>query len=116
MEEFDDVEKIKIKIYLYIYLIFQSIDQYHKKFQKYLDTVCAHVRRKYWILNMRKIKQSQRILFKDNVVKKGPRVRKKMYGVLFVCGVTRAIYPDYDYSTESVLHCIRRLMAERGCG
>ena len=63
---------------------------------------------------MRKISQSQRLLFKDNVVKKGPRVRKKMYGVLFVCGVTRAIYPDYNYSTESVLHCIRRLMAERG--
>ncbi len=39
-----------------------------------------------------------------------------MWGVLFACSVTRAIYLDYaeDYSTESVLHCIRRLMAERG--
>ena len=132
--------------------------KFHKKFHKDLDTICAHVRRNYWIQNMRKIAASidrnckfclilrQKvssqlmgdlplyrstpsgafescnldlfgpILVKDSVVKRGPRVRKKMYGVLFACCVTRAIYLDYaeDYSTESVLHCIRRLMAERG--
>ena len=32
--------------------------RYHKKFHKDLDTVCAHVRRKYWIQNMRKIAAS----------------------------------------------------------
>ena len=56
------------------------------------------------------------IMIKDSVVKRGPRVKKKVWGVLFVCAATRAVYIDIadDYSTEALLHCIRRLQAERG--
>ena len=56
------------------------------------------------------------LVIKDSVVKRGARVRKKVWGVLFVCCGTRAIYLDFaeDYSTASVLHCLRRLMADRG--
>ena len=56
------------------------------------------------------------IMIKDSVVKRGPRSNKKVYGVLFVCASTRAVYIDIaeDYSTESILHCIRRLQADRG--
>ena len=37
-------------------------------------------------------------------------------GVLFVCTVTRTVYlyVAEDYSTQSILHCVRRLKAERG--
>ena len=50
---------------------------------------------------------------RDDVVKRGPRVIKKVWGVVFSCASTRAIKLDVctDYSTESVLHCVRRLMA-----
>ena len=53
---------------------------------------------------------------KDDCVKKGPRIYKKVFGVVFTCTASRAIYLDVaiDYSTEAVLHTIRRLMAFRG--
>ena len=56
------------------------------------------------------------ITIKDDCVKRGPRLYKKVWGVLYTCTATRAVYLDIatDYSTESVLHTIRRLMAHRG--
>ena len=35
---------------------------------------------------------------------------------MFACTSTRAVYLDVaeDYSTESILHCVRRLMADKG--
>ena len=56
------------------------------------------------------------ITIKDSVVKKGARVHSKIWGVLFVCTATRAVYIDVatDYSTQSILHCVRRLVAEKG--
>ena len=53
---------------------------------------------------------------RDDCIKKGPRVFKKVYGVIFTCPSTRAIHLDVavDYTTEAVLHTIRRLMALRG--
>ena len=55
-------------------------------------------------------------MIRDSVVKRGPRVKKKVWGILFVCCSTRAVYLDIaeDYSTESILHCVRRLMADHG--
>ena len=56
------------------------------------------------------------IIIRDDCVKKGPRIHKKVYGVVFVCTLTRGVYIDIatDYSTESVLHTVRRLMALKG--
>ena len=56
------------------------------------------------------------ILIRDSVVRRGPRVKKKVWGFLATCAATRAVYLDIaeDYSTDSVLHCIRRLQAEKG--
>ena len=56
------------------------------------------------------------LTIKDSVIKRGARTRKKVWGVLFVCTSTRAVYIDIaeDYSTQSILHCIRRLMSDRG--
>ena len=53
---------------------------------------------------------------RDDIVKRGPRVVKKVWGIVFSCASTRAVQLDVctDYSTESVLHCVRRLMAMRG--
>ena len=53
---------------------------------------------------------------RDDCVKKGPRIYKKVYGVLFTCASTRAVHLDIavDYSTESILHTLRRLLALRG--
>ena len=53
---------------------------------------------------------------RDDCIKKGLRVFKKVYGVIFTCPATRAIQLDIavDYSTEAVIHTIRRLMAIRG--
>ena len=53
---------------------------------------------------------------KDDCVKKGPKVHKKVWGVLVSCCSTRAVYLDVasSYDTESILHCIRRLQAHRG--
>ena len=56
------------------------------------------------------------IVIKDSVVKRGARVKKKVWGSLSVCAGTRAISLDFcdDYSMESVLHVIRRLKADKG--
>ena len=56
------------------------------------------------------------ITIKDSVVKRGPRCKKKVWGVLFICASSRAVYLDIaeDYGTEAILHCIRRLQADRG--
>ena len=56
------------------------------------------------------------LTIRDDCVKKGPRVYKKVYGVLFACTRTRGVHLDIatDYSTESVLHTVRRLMACKG--
>ena len=53
---------------------------------------------------------------RDDCVKKGPRVFKKVWGVVFTCAFSRAVHLEVaiDYSTEAVLHCVRRLMALRG--
>ena len=53
---------------------------------------------------------------RDDCVKKGPRIYKKVYGVLYACTRTRGVYLDIamDYSTESVLHTVRRMMAHKG--
>ena len=56
------------------------------------------------------------LLIKDDVVKRGARVNKKVWGVLFSCSSTRAIYLDVacGYSTEELLHTVRRAMARHG--
>ena len=53
---------------------------------------------------------------KDDVVKKGPKKIKKVWGVVYTCASTRAVHLDVaiDYSTEAVLHTVRRLLALRG--
>ena len=55
-------------------------------------------------------------LVRDDCVKKGPRVFKKVWGVVYVCTLTRGVYLDVavDYSMESILHTIRRLLAAKG--
>ena len=56
------------------------------------------------------------MIIRDDCVKKGPRVYKKVYGVIYACTRTRGVYLDIatDYSTESVLHTVRRLLAHKG--
>ena len=46
----------------------------------------------------------------------GPRIYKKVWGVLYACTLTRGVYLDIatDYLNESVLHIVRRLMAAKG--
>ena len=53
---------------------------------------------------------------RDEVIKRGPRVCKKVWLLICVCTRTRGVYLDIctDYSTESVLHVVRRLMASKG--
>ena len=53
---------------------------------------------------------------RDDCVKKGPRIYKKVWGVIFTCTLTRGVYLDValGYDTESVLHPIRRLLAAKG--
>ena len=53
---------------------------------------------------------------RDDCIKKGPRVQKKVWGVVFSCASTRAVQLDIavNYDTKAVLHCIRRLKALRG--
>ena len=45
------------------------------------------------------------------------RTHKKVWGVIFDCAATRAVYFDLtqDYSTDSILHTIRRFVTIRGC-
>ena len=52
---------------------------------------------------------------KDEVVKRGPKRTKKVWIVIFTCLSTRAVQLDIatHYSTESILDCVRRLMALR---
>ena len=56
------------------------------------------------------------IIIKDDVVKKGQRVTKKVWGVLFTCTATRAIYLDVacGSNTEELLHVLRRANAKCG--
>ena len=56
------------------------------------------------------------VIIRDDCVKKGPRIMKKVWGVLYTCTRTRAIWLDIaiDYSTQAVLHTIRRLMVAKG--
>ena len=53
---------------------------------------------------------------KDDIIQKGPKILRKIWGVVFTCMATRAVYTDVsvDYSTLAVLHTVRRLMAYRG--
>ena len=45
------------------------------------------------------------------------RTRKKVWGVIFNCAVTRAMYIDLteDYGTDSILQTLRRFVCIRGC-
>ena len=56
------------------------------------------------------------LIIKDDCIKKGPRTRKKVYGVIYTCLATRAVHLDIaiNYDTEAVLHTLRRLLALRG--
>ena len=59
------------------------------------------------------------IWIKDAVIRRGGRghkVMKKVYGALFACLASRAIYLDIadDYSTQAILHCLRRFQADKG--
>ena len=53
---------------------------------------------------------------RDDVVRRGARIFKKVWGVVFTCASTRAVHLDVaaNYSTEAVIHTVRRLMAVRG--
>ena len=54
------------------------------------------------------------ILIKDSVKKK---TTKKVWGVIFTCASTRAVYMDLteDYSTDEILTTIRKFVSVRGC-
>jgi len=56
------------------------------------------------------------ILIRDECVKRGPRVVKKVWGIIYCCTLTRGVYLDTatDYSMESILHSVRCLMASKG--
>lgn len=56
------------------------------------------------------------ITIRDDCVKKGPRVMKKVYGVIYSCALTRAVHLDVaiDYSSLGIMHTLRRLLARRG--
>ena len=56
------------------------------------------------------------IIIRDDIVKRGKRVTKKVWGVLFSCAVTRAIYLDVacGASTEELLLVLRRAMTRCG--
>ena len=45
------------------------------------------------------------------------RTKKKVWGVIFTCTVTRATYIDLteDYSTDAILQTLRRFVSIRGC-
>jgi len=52
---------------------------------------------------------------KDDVIKRG-KVTKSVYGVLFTCTSTRAVYLDIAWgaSTDELMHIIRRTLARCG--
>ena len=54
------------------------------------------------------------ILIRDTVKQ---RTRKKVWGVVFNCSVTRAVYLDLteDYGTDAILQTLRRFTCIRGC-
>ena len=56
------------------------------------------------------------IIIRDDVVKRGKRVHKKVFGVLFTCTASRAVYLDVacGSSTEELLHTVRRALARHG--
>ena len=56
------------------------------------------------------------LVVRDDCVKKGPRIFKKVWGVIYTCSMTRGVYLDVsiDYSTEAVLHTVRRLLSCKG--
>ena len=56
------------------------------------------------------------LMIKDDVIKRGPKTYKKVWGVLFSCSTTRAIYIDVacGYSTLELLHTIHLAMARHG--
>ena len=53
---------------------------------------------------------------RDECVKRGPRVTKKVWGIVYCCTRTRGVFLDIatDYSTQSILHSVRRLLATKG--
>ena len=56
------------------------------------------------------------LIIRDDCIKKGPRVKKKVWGVVLTCTATRGVYLDIaiDYSTEAIKHVLRRFMADKG--
>ena len=52
---------------------------------------------------------------RDDIIERGPKKLRKISGVVYTCMATRAVKIDVamDYSTLSVLHTVRRLMAFR---
>ena len=56
------------------------------------------------------------IMIRDDVIKRGNRTTKKVWGVMFTCTATRAVYLDVacGISTEELLHTLRRAMAHCG--
>ena len=58
------------------------------------------------------------VYIKDNVVKRSGRgsVQSKAWGVVFVCAATGCLSLDLteDYSTDSMLQCLRRFTCEHG--
>ena len=45
---------------------------------------------------------------KDDIIQRGPKRLRKIWGVVYTCMATRAVYIDVaiDYSTLSVLHTV----------
>ena len=56
------------------------------------------------------------ISIRDDVIKRGNRVTKKAWGVLYTCTFTRAVYLDVacGSSTQELLHTVRRAMCRCG--
>ena len=53
---------------------------------------------------------------KDDIIQRGPKRLRKIWGLVYMCMATRAVYIDVatDYSTNSILNTVRRLMALQG--
>ena len=56
------------------------------------------------------------INIRDDVIKRAPRVFKKVWGVLMTCTATQAVYLDVacGNSTEELIHVIRRALTRCG--